>query len=132
MKSYFPAGAEDRFVFLKKEMENKIDLHAIRATVAKRAYRYYSDKLRSDSDYRAQLTKEIELRWKMYRGTPPPNSRKKYDWEWDERRVCGEYQSTRQKPNQSREKRSPRCVRPTGCYGGIRFPFESLALRRDG
>ena len=27
----------------------------------------------------------------MYRGTPPPNSKKKYDWEWDERRVRGEY-----------------------------------------
>ena len=91
VKAYFSAGAEDLFVVTKREMKNKLDLHAIRATVAKRAYRYYSDKLRSDPDYRAQLTKEIELRWKIYRGTPPPNSKKKYDWEWDERRVRGEY-----------------------------------------
>ena len=109
VKAYFSAGAEDFFVFTKREMENKIDLHAIRATVAKRAYRYYSDKLRSDPDYRAQLTKEIELRWKMYRGTPPPNSKKKYDWEWMSVAFAANTKYAAKTESKQR-KRSPCCV----------------------
>lgn len=91
VKAYFSDGAKDQFVFTKAEMNNKIDLHAIRADVAKRAYQYYLDKLQADPDYRVQLTKEIEKRWTLYRGTPPLNLKKKYDWVWSEERVHGEY-----------------------------------------
>lgn len=91
VQSYFPEDAEGQFVFTKAEMDNKIDLHAIRADVAKRAYQYYVDRLQTDPDYRVQLTKEIEKRWARYRGTPPANCKKKYDWEWRSERVQGHY-----------------------------------------
>ena len=91
VQSYFPEDAEDRFVFTKAEMDNKIDLHAIRADVAKRAYQYYLDRLQNDPSYRIQLTAEVEKRWELYRGVPPKNAKKKFDWEWRGERVQGEY-----------------------------------------
>ena len=91
VQSYFPEDAKDRFVFTKAEMDNKIDLHAIRADVAKKAYQYYVDRLNADPGYRVQLANEIEKRWARYRGTPPANCKKKYDWEWRPERVQGQY-----------------------------------------
>ena len=91
VRPYFSEGAEDRFVFTKAEMDNKIDLHAIRADVAKKAYQYYVDRLNADPGYRVQLANEIEKRWARYRGTPPANCKKKYDWEWRPERVQGQY-----------------------------------------
>ena len=79
------------YVFSKAEMQNKIDLHHIRAEVAKRAYRYYMGRLSCEPGYREQLEKEIEARWRLYRGTPPANSKKKHDWSWDVSRVRGTY-----------------------------------------
>lgn len=79
------------YIFSKAEMENKIDLHHIRAEVARRAYQYYMSRLSSDPEYREQLEKEIEARWMLYRGNPPANSRKIHDWSWDVSRLRGTY-----------------------------------------
>ena len=87
--AYFDGS--DRYVFTKAEMTNKIDLHHIRDLTAQQAYKYYLARLENEPGYRAQLEREIEARWKLYRGTPPPNSRKKHNWEWSNDLVCGYY-----------------------------------------
>lgn len=64
VKSYFD-GLEGP-VFTKAELINKIDLHHLRAVQAQRAYRYYSELLRRNPEYRAQLEAEIKARWQLY------------------------------------------------------------------
>ena len=58
-------GSEKR-VFTTKELNNKIDLHHLRAVLAQRAYKYYADRLRAEPTYRAQLEQEIKARWRLY------------------------------------------------------------------
>jgi hypothetical protein len=89
VQSYF--NGSDDFVFTKAEMDNKIDLHRIRADAAKCAYNYYVGRLRSEPGYREQLEHELQARWELHRGTPPANSKKKHDWDWDISRVRGKY-----------------------------------------
>lgn len=88
VRTYF--NKSEAYVFEKSEMNNKIDLHHIRAEVAQRAYQYYLDRLSCEPEYRQQLEKEIEDRWCRYRGTPRSNA-KKADWTWDISRVRGVY-----------------------------------------
>ncbi|MBR3407341.1 MAG: hypothetical protein IKG86_00675 [Paludibacteraceae bacterium] len=70
IKSFFN-GSQD-FVFSKKEMTNKIDLHHLRALQAQRAYAYYNEQIR-DEAFRAQLIKEIRARWEKYNNKKPWN-----------------------------------------------------------
>lgn len=72
-------------------MENKIDLHAIRAKVAKRTYAYYMRRLETEPEYRDKLTAEIRARWEKFRGTPPKNAKKQHDWLWRDSLVQGTY-----------------------------------------
>lgn len=53
---------EDR-IFCQAELRNKIDLHALRAENAKKAYQYYSSKITADPGYRVQLLKELITRF---------------------------------------------------------------------
>ena len=46
----------------QEEMENKIDLHHLRACQAKRAYLYYLNAIR-DPAFKAQLIRELEVRF---------------------------------------------------------------------
>ena len=64
VKSYFD-GLEGP-VFTKAELTNKIDLHHLRAVQAQRAYKYYSELLRRNPEYRVQLEAEIKARWQLY------------------------------------------------------------------
>lgn len=64
VRSYFE-GSES-LVFTKAELDNKIDLHHLRAMQAQRAYRYYADRLRVEPTYRARLEREIKARWQKY------------------------------------------------------------------
>ena len=92
VRSYFNVGTTSKdFIFTKTEMENKIDLHAIRAEVAKRAYAYYMHRLETEPDYRGKLVSEIKARWEKYRGTPPKQSKKKHNWLWRDSLVQGTY-----------------------------------------
>lgn len=61
VRSFFD-GSEGR-IFSDEEMKNKIDLHHLRALRAQRAYHDYLARLKSDPDYRAQLTEEVRRRW---------------------------------------------------------------------
>ena len=61
VKSYF--NGSESFVFDKSELQNKLDLHALRAQQARKAYAYYFDRLRSEPAYREILLKEIQNTW---------------------------------------------------------------------
>jgi integrase len=50
-------------VFTERELKNKIDLHHMRADVARRAYAEYLEKIQSIPGYREQLIEELKQRW---------------------------------------------------------------------
>lgn len=64
VRSYF--NGTESYVFSRKEVENKIDLHHLRDVLAQRTYQYYYDRLRSEPEYWAQLEEEIKARWQRY------------------------------------------------------------------
>ena len=64
VRSYF-TGTEE-FVFSQAELDNKIDLHHLRAVLAQKAYFYYAQRLRKEPEYRLQLETEIKARWRKY------------------------------------------------------------------
>lgn len=53
----------DHRVFSEKEMANCIDLHSMRAEVAREAYNYYADRLQMEPGYRERLRVELQRRW---------------------------------------------------------------------
>ena len=61
VKSYFD-GTENK-VFASEEFKNKLDLHKLRAEQAKRAYRYFLDKVNNEEGYREELEKMIRKHW---------------------------------------------------------------------
>jgi len=50
-------------LFSKAEMDNKIDLHSIRRSVARKAYDYYLYRIQTDPAYREQLQRELLARF---------------------------------------------------------------------
>lgn len=64
VRSYFDGSEE--LIFTRTELNNKLDLHHLRAAQAQRAYRYYADRLRAEPEYREQLEQEIKARWCKY------------------------------------------------------------------
>ena len=60
--SYFTDKDADECIFDRKELTNKIDLHHLRASQAKRAYLYYLDAIR-DPAFKEQLIRELEARF---------------------------------------------------------------------
>ena len=62
VQAYFDGS--DNYVFAQREMKNKLDLHALRAQQARRAYDYYVRRINSEG--RGKLTSEIKARWRLY------------------------------------------------------------------
>ena len=60
--SYFTDKDADECIFDRKELTNKIDLHHLRASQAKRAYLYYLDAIREPA-FKEQLIRELEARF---------------------------------------------------------------------
>lgn len=54
----------DQKVFTKNEMNNKINLHGLRAEQAREAYSYYAEKLEREPNYKYVCRKELALRYK--------------------------------------------------------------------
>lgn len=54
----------DQKVFTKNEMNNKINLHGLRAEQARKAYSYYAERLESEPNYKYVCRKELALRYK--------------------------------------------------------------------
>lgn len=52
-------GADEK-VFADEELDNKIDLHAIRGKVAKESYNYYLTRLKNEPAYRKKLVVELK------------------------------------------------------------------------
>ena len=50
-------------VFTVSEMQNKIDLHKLRAEQARRAYDYYLHRIQTEPDYPDQLVEELSARY---------------------------------------------------------------------
>lgn len=87
VKSYFDGS--DCFVFDKSELQNKLDLHALRAQQARRAYAYYLDRLQNEPEYRVTLLKEIQNTWNA-----DDEERAAKGWKkkrWRQNQVEGEY-----------------------------------------
>lgn len=53
----------DQHVFSADEMANCIDLHSMRAELARDAYVYYANRLQTEPGYRDQLRGELQRRW---------------------------------------------------------------------
>lgn len=79
VRAHFDGSAS--LVFTKAELDNKIDLHHLRALQAQRAYKYYADRLHKEPGYRERLEVEIKARWRLY------NKRR-----WKQREFEGTYQ----------------------------------------
>jgi integrase len=72
VRSYFTCVGPKEYVFTKKEMQNDIDLHALRAARAKERYYYYVNMFATDRTARRRVFNEICARWKQYNGNPLP------------------------------------------------------------
>lgn len=64
VRSHF--NGSESLIFAKAELNNKIDLHHLRAMQAQRAYHYYEERLCNEPEYRLQLETEIKARWQLY------------------------------------------------------------------
>ena len=65
VKAVFDHPADERHLFSKAELTNKIDLHHLRALRAQRMYRYYLEHIQNEKGYREQLIAEIRLTWEQ-------------------------------------------------------------------
>lgn len=70
------------YLFSRKELKNKIDLHALRAQQARRAYDAYVARIQAEG--RDRLIEEIQARWENYAGKQASskgkaNKEKKWD-----------------------------------------------------
>ena len=64
IKKIFSEVKSDQKVFTPKEMNNKINLHGLRAEQARKAYSYYADRLEREPNYKYTCRKELALRYK--------------------------------------------------------------------
>lgn len=72
VRGYFTRVKPDEYVFTLKEMKNNIDLHALRAVVAKEHYNRYAAMFKTDETACCRVYDEICLRWKLHNGNPVP------------------------------------------------------------
>lgn len=64
VKKIFSEVKPDQRIFTAKEMNNKINLHGLRAEQARKAYLYYQKRLESEPNYKYTCRKELALRYK--------------------------------------------------------------------
>jgi hypothetical protein len=62
VRAYFDDKDADECIFLREELDNKIDLHHLRALQAQRAYAYYLEHI-EEADFREKLIAELQARW---------------------------------------------------------------------
>ena len=66
IQSYFDSKREDEFIFTESEMNNHLNLHALRAMRAKQLYFDTLKKVQQDPSYREVLKQRIIARWDKY------------------------------------------------------------------
>ena len=89
IKAVFDNSADENHLFSKDEMNNKIDLHHLRALRAQKMYRYYLDRIENKTGYRAQLINEIRHVWEH-----DDEARKENGYRakrWSDMKVTGQY-----------------------------------------
>ena len=64
VEKVFSGIKSDQKIFSPREMNNKINLHGLRAQQAQRAYSYYAERLEKEPDYKYTCRKELALRYK--------------------------------------------------------------------
>ena len=89
IKAVFNNPATPEHLFSKREMNNKIDLHHLRALRAQKMYRYYLDKIENEHGYRAQLINEICHIWEQDDEARKENGYKAK--RWSDMKVTGQY-----------------------------------------
>ena len=85
VKSYFDGS--DEKVFSKKEMNNQLNLHALRAECARNYYFDLLRKVQEEPAFRDELEKEVRLRWELYNIDKKTGKPKLFD----EKLITGEY-----------------------------------------
>ena len=89
IKVVFDAPADEQHLFSRDELKNKIDLHHLRAQRAQKMYRYYLDRIETETGYRAQLISEIRHIWEQ-----DDEARKSNGYRakrWSDMKVTGNY-----------------------------------------
>lgn len=89
IKVVFDAPADEQHLFSRDELKNKIDLHHLRAQRAQKMYRYYLDRIETETGYRAQLISEIRHIWEQ-----DDEARKSNGYRakrWSDMKVTGQY-----------------------------------------
>lgn len=89
IKAVFDAPADEQHLFSRDELKNKIDLHHLRAQRAQKMYRYYLDRIETETGYRAQLISEIRHIWEQ-----DDEARKSNGYRakrWSDMKVTGNY-----------------------------------------
>ena len=89
IKAVFDAPADEQHLFSRDELKNKIDLHHLRAQRAQKMYRYYLDRIETETGYRAQLISEIRHVWEQ-----DDEARKNNGYRakrWSDMKVTGQY-----------------------------------------
>ena len=89
VKAVFDNPATLEHLFSKREMNNKIDLHHLRALRAQKMYRYYLDRIENETGYRTQLINEIRHIWEQ-----DDEARKSNGYRakrWSDMKVTGNY-----------------------------------------
>ena len=89
IKAVFDAPADEQHLFSRDELKNKIDLHHLRALRAQKMYRYYLDRIETETGYRAQLISEIRHIWEQ-----DDEARKSNGYRakrWSDMKVTGNY-----------------------------------------
>lgn len=89
IKAVFDNPADAGHLFPKAEINNKIDLHHLRALRAQKMYRYYLDKIENEHGYRAQLINEIRHVWEHDDEARKENGYKAK--RWSDMKVTGDY-----------------------------------------
>lgn len=75
----FQAADPGQKLFSPEEMQNKIDLHALRRKHARRAYKYYADRLENEPGYKYELRKELAARYREFHRSGDSNKRFLHD-----------------------------------------------------
>ena len=89
IKAVFGNPATPEHLFSKNEMNNKIDLHHLRALRAQKMYRYYLDRIENETGYRAQLISEIRHVWEQDDEARKSNGCRTK--RWSDMKVTGNY-----------------------------------------
>lgn len=87
VRSIFANIAAEELVFSDREMDNRLNLHALRAEHAREVYSDYVFRIRHEFGYAEQLKKEILARWNQYNTDPATGQPKPFPY----KEIEGEY-----------------------------------------